>query len=287
MSKAIEEFYFLTETAIDPSHVKTEIVSESNIDIAGKKVSTLTFDTTLQSADVMNWNGKKYPKPWLAESLDSNAMIQNDIKHDQWIGEYGHPLGEGLSTPQEKAMRQAMIQPDKASHKINKYWWVGNLLKGRITTLPSGYGINVRDNTLAGVIPSFSFRGMGKVNPRTKEVLRGLVTTTFDYVFRPSHKEAYGDQIVSLNEAAVEAIIKDFYQSDASQSIPLQEAAAFINELVQSTSENAKRVMDLLETSNGYLAEDLSTYYVQHEGTTILVPVEREVRKNIKKILLP
>jgi len=282
-------FYFFNESAmdLDPELVKnkTTIISEDQkINLAGIKVKTITFDTVLQSTGVMNWNGKKYIKPWLKESIENNPIIQNDLSHDQWMGEYGHPLGEGLS-PNEKGMRQSMIQPDRTSHRINKVWWEDNLLMGRITTLPSGYGINLRDNTLAGVIPSFSYRGMGTVNPKTKEVNRGLITVTYDYVFRPSHKEAYGTKLISLNESA----LLNNMQQDATEKINLSEAVSFINDAMKNKSTEFKKISELFEAAsvNGYLDASLGAYYIQHEGTTILVPIEKSIRKNIKNILLP
>lgn len=278
-----EEFVFFNEATVDPERSEIKILTHNT-----KKgtVPTVTIEATLQTGGELNWNNKIYPTAWLAESLDTNPMIQNDIRRKQWIGEYGHPLGEGLSTPEEKAMRQAMVHPQFASHRVDKYWWIGDTLKGQVTSLPSGFGINFRDNTLNDFPASFSYRGMGKFNKRTREVLRGLISCYYDYVFRPSDKKAYEDAIIALNEAATHsAMLMLNGDADASEVISLSEAASAISELLLKESEDVKRVSDLLETANGYLTHDLEGYYVQGEGTTILVPLGDKVRKNLTNIL--
>lgn len=168
--------YIMCECAINPDDVATTILSESTIsDAAGNKQKTVTTDSTLQSFEVPNWNTRIYGGELVMSSIDNDGMIQNDIKHGQWIGEYGHPLNMD-------AKRAMIIFPQTSSHRILNYRREGNLLKGHVQTLADGMGSVMYNRTMQGVPQAFSLRSLGSVDLATRRVKAPLKVITYDSV---------------------------------------------------------------------------------------------------------
>ena len=168
--------YLMCECSIDPSDIYTEVLEESTItDINGNKKPVVKIDATLQSFDVDNWNRRIYGGDLVMSSIDNDGMIQNDIKHGQWIGEYGHPLD---GTPK----RAMIIYPPTSSHRILSYRREGNLLKGVVETLADGLGTMMAERILQNVPASFSLRSLGSVDLVTRRVKAPLKVITYDSV---------------------------------------------------------------------------------------------------------
>lgn len=187
------EYYILNQTLVDPElALKTrEIISENVVDAGGKKLFTLTFKQVLQSFGDhhRNWNGRIYTSDIVMKGLDSNPLIQHDVKMGTWTGEYGHPI---IEKGMNELARQMTIFPPNACWTIDKYWLEGDMLMGQCTTLAGGYGEMVRDRILTNYPAMASSRAIGGVD-RNGRVLPGYTPITFDCVIRPSHKEAYMD----------------------------------------------------------------------------------------------
>ena len=183
------KYYMLNETTVDEETTMKhrEILHENVIDSPGGKLFTITFKQVLQSFGVRNWNGRIYGKDVVMKALDSNPLVQTDIQHDTWMGEYGHPI---ISKGMNELARQMTIFPPNACWKISKYWTEGNLLMGECTTLVGGYGDILRDRILTGLPAMASSRAVGGVD-KNGNVLPGYTICYFDSVMRPSHKEAY------------------------------------------------------------------------------------------------
>lgn len=168
--------YIICECAVNPDDVSTTILSESTVtDASGNKQKTVTTDSTLQSFEVPNWNTRIYGGELVMSSIDNDGMIQNDIKHGQWIGEYGHPLNMD-------AKRAMIIFPQTSSHRILNYRREGNLLKGHVQTLADGYGLMMYNRTVQGVPQAFSLRSLGSVDLATRRVKAPLKVITYDSV---------------------------------------------------------------------------------------------------------
>lgn len=183
------QYYLLNETTVDEETTMKhrEILHENVIDTPGGKLWTLTFKQVLQSFGVRNWNGRIYDKDTVVKALDSNPLIQTDLKNDTWCGEYGHPI---IEKGMNELARQMTIFPPNICWKISKYWVEGNLLMGECTTLSGGYGDMARDRIITGLPAMASSRAIGGVD-KNGHVLPGYAPVTWDLVCRPSHKEAY------------------------------------------------------------------------------------------------
>ena len=188
-TKAPFAYYFLNETLVDPDDLKRsfEPISENTVEVNGEKLTTLTYNQVLQSFGVRNWNGRIYKKENTMKSLNSNPLIQYDLKMGTWTAEYGHPSIENVKN---ELARQMTIDPTKACNTIDKYWEDGNILMGQCTTLAGGWGDVVMKRCLTGYPPMASSRAIGGVDSNGN-VLPGYTIVTFDTVIRPSHKEAY------------------------------------------------------------------------------------------------
>lgn len=175
-SKPDNTLYVICECSTNPEDISTEILNESTIeDSSGNKQKCVTIDTTLQSFDVQNWNQRIYGGELVMSSIDNDGMIQNDIKHGQWIGEYGHPL--------DPSPRRAMvIYPPTSSHRILNYRREGNLLKAHVQTLASGMGAMMCERIMQNVPASFSLRSLGSVDLATRRVKAPLKVITYDSV---------------------------------------------------------------------------------------------------------
>lgn len=181
-------YFLLNETTVDEETTMKhrEILHENITETPGGKLWTLTWKQVLQSFGVRNWNGRIYDKDVVMKALDTNPLIQNDLKSDAWLGEYGHPI---IEKGMNELARQMTIFPPNACWKISKYWVEGNLLMGEVTSLSGGYGDMLRDRILTGLPAMSSSRAIGGVD-KTGHVLPGYTICYFDSVYRPSHKEA-------------------------------------------------------------------------------------------------
>lgn len=184
------KYYLINETTADEELTLRhhEILSENVTDTLNGKLWTLTWKQVLQSFGVRNWNGRVYDKDIVVKALDTNPLIQNDIKSKAWCGEYGHPI---IEKGMNELARQMTIFPPNMCWRINKYWVEGNLLMGEVTSVSGGYGDILRNRVLTGLPAMSSSRAIGGVD-KSGHVLPGYTAITFDAVCRCSHKEALG-----------------------------------------------------------------------------------------------
>jgi hypothetical protein len=248
-------------------HINSDIniLQETTIDTPSGKIPQVTIDSPLQSFEVKNWNERIYGGSLVMNSIDNDGMIQNDIKHGQWIGEFGHPLD--LSP-----RRQVILYPPTASHRILNYRREGNLLKGHVQTLPYGYGISMANNSLHGVPAAFSLRSLGSVDIKTGRVNAPLKVITYDSVYRPSHIEAYEDKILS---ECVEAS-NDLFTiiSESAVMVPISETMAQITDYVKDRSNNLKMVSEIFKIDNLDCTLDEC-------GTRMNIKIDDETRVNV------
>lgn len=282
IKQADNTLYIMSECAMNPEDVKMDILNESSVEINGVKRKFVTIDTTLQSFEVMNWNQRIYGGDVVMNSIDNDGMIQNDIKRGQWIGEYGHPLD---LTPR----RQMIIYPPTSSHRILNYRREGNLLKGHVQTLANDMGTQMMETILQKVPASFSLRSLGSVDMQTRRVKAPLKVITYDSVFRPSHIEAYQDEI--LSESALWVPKSDTLEGIMTESavyIPVNES---INELIgyaKERSENIKIVADMfkLDSIECSLCENATRMNIKIDNnTSVNIPVDAAIKMQYAEIL--
>lgn len=275
--------YIICECAINPDDISTEILNESTVaDVNGNKKKTVTIDTTLQSFDVPNWNNRIYGGQLVMDSIDNDGMIQNDIKHGQWIGEYGHPLD-----PSPK--RAMVLYPPTSSHRILNYRREGNLLKGHVQTLVDGMGSMMCERILQGVPAAFSLRSLGSVDMATRRVNAPLKVITYDSVFRPSHIEAYQEEI--LNESATYIPQSEKMNDILTESTvfcPITESMEDIMSYVKERSDSVKAVAEMFKLDNlsCALTESGERMNIQIDDHTVAnVPIESVINIQYSDIL--
>ena len=251
--------------------------------MTNKEKKTITAKTTLQSFDVENWNKRIYSGDLVMDSIDNDGMIQNDIKRGQWIGEFGHPLD---TSPK----RQMIMFPQTSSHRILNYWREGNLLKATVQTLPYGYGLAMAENALNGVPWAFSLRSLGSVDLQTRRVKSPLKVITYDNVYRPSHIEAYGNDII--NESAGLCFNEyDLYdimdECSMIEKLPDSFVLSEVTNYVKDRSENLKIIADMfnLDKFECTLNESGTRMNVKSDNTTFNIPIETAIRMQYSNIL--
>jgi len=196
-------YYLLSDTlASEEDTLKYhKILSENVTAIGGPR--TITFKQVLQSAGVRNWNGRIYGKAdgsMLMDAIRNNPLIQNDLKMGTWGGEYGHPI---IEKGMNELARQMTLFPPNVCWVVKNPHMEGNLLVGECTTVPGGYGDMLRDRVLCGFPPMASSRAIGGCD-ENGNVLPGYMLCYIDSVWRPSHKEAYGDMSTVKSGPAAE-----------------------------------------------------------------------------------
>lgn len=200
---------------------------------------TVIIEAVLQTADVFNRNGRKYPKAVLQKALAADH-IQELIKNGSWVGEAGHPMGADTS-------RQVTIDPARMSHRIISTRWEGNKLIGTIESLNTERGIEFKNLILQGMRVAFSLRALGAADqtPAGAVVKDPMRMVCYDWVILPSHKEAYQLKIVnSLNESVTFSL--EYIDSLVATSGGVFKEFALPVNKANKLSENAE-VMTFLE----------------------------------------
>lgn len=277
-NKSPISYYILHETLVDPDLAmkKREIISENVVSKpGGGNLFTVTYKQVLQSFGVRNWNGRMYAKETTMKALDSNPLIQNDIKMGTWTAEYGHPI---IDKGMNELARQMTVFPPNACNTINKYWVEGNLLMGECTTLAGGYGEILRDRILTNYPAMASSRAIGGTD-KSGNVLPGYTIVTFDTVIRPSHKEAYevpNSQVINNFNAA-----RGNSMSEAAVKIDITKDPSFANFLLSESSSRTQIDM-LCETFNlDYSSMVIDNHSVKMQRIdenaveTVIIPISR------------
>ncbi len=149
------------------------------------------FDTTLQSFDVMNRNGRMYlsDNVWQSIQTEENQTL---IRGNRWFGEQDHPFNtteSGKLTPE----RMRKIYMPNRSHVILNPRIRGNLLLATIESSCNDVGKGFRDEVLRGMVPAFSCRAVARMERRNNKptIIIGKLIT-YDWVLFQSHREAEG-----------------------------------------------------------------------------------------------
>ena len=211
--------------------------------------SIVHFTTRLQEADVKNRNGRIYPKIAIENGLNS-PIIKEMLARHTLFGEVGHPVSTDLA-------RQTNVDQTNAAFRINEFYWEGNSLYGKCETLDTEKGRDMAGLIRQGCQLAFSMRGQGAV---TKDPYRdamvvseNLVIITFDWVWLPSHQNAY---ITEINEATEATMLNYNVYSDKqvalTESMNLYENGLLVD---LNNDKKEKEVIDYrMMNSTGYMA---------------------------------
>lgn len=131
----------------------------------------------LQTADMKNGNGRKYPYKVLKREMDN---YQNVIRDNRGIGELDHP-------------DDSVINLKNVSHIVTEIWWKGKDVMGKIKILDTPSGRILKDLVNSGVKIGISSRGLGSVREQLGETVveDDFQLICFDIVSEPSTPNAY------------------------------------------------------------------------------------------------
>jgi len=180
-------------------------------------------------AELQNRNGRIYPKKVLEKAVDS---YQPTIAARRALGELNHPAHPN-------------VNPERASHLIEKLEWDGNNVTGRakiLTSLPMG--MIAKGLIDEGVSFGVSTRGLGSIAERNgvKLVQDDFVLNTIDLVSDPSGIDCWVEGIMEGKEWVFDAttgnwVIAEKIQSQlktlSSKQIQEQKLKLFANFLKQ------------------------------------------------------
>lgn len=276
LSEDIGLMYIAEECTGNASCVK-------NIDVYDKNnLFYVTFDTNLQSFDVINRNQRLYKAPNIMDCIHQEK-IQCLLRDGCWFGEFDHPTPE-YKGQQLSPERIQNVPPAKRTFKIMNPKLSGNLLQGRIQSAQTEIGIGFAKEILAGWTPSFSCRAIATLklvdNKPTVDVRRLI---TYDAVWYPSHKEAHAISAIK----PVSKIIKTYTESvnDIKEKIndvmiPLKE----ILESVGKTDVNTQMILesfDLNESSLTGFDKSRKRVIIKDKDNTIYANISPETKHRV------
>lgn len=192
---------------------------------------------TLQETDVFNRNGRRYFNKFLAPALKAPHIIEL-MRKKSWCGECGHPVKPDLE-------RQLTILPDRTSHRILSLDFRGNLIKGVCEAMHSPLGDIYQNYILQELESAYSLRALGPIRdvPGGKDVLGPMRVVTYDWVFLPSHENAYQDEIIStVTEGAGRKSINTLSES---LILPVNQNQAI--DYIKDKSKNLSFVSEVFE----------------------------------------
>ena len=130
-----------------------------------------------------------YPAEILRREVEK--YMEGPIAQNRALGELDHP-------------ESSVINLKNVCHNIQKLWWDGDDLFGRIEVLDTPSGNILKNLFLNNITVGISSRGMGSVKPlseNTVEVQDDFDLVCWDFVSTPSTHGAYMKPINGLNES--------------------------------------------------------------------------------------
>lgn len=212
-----------------------DISTPANIKVLSDKNKCVKIKADLQDASEWNRNGRNYPLEVLKNGL-GRENIRELIMKKSWVGEAGHPINP---TPQ----RQMTVVQENISHRILDYNFRGTVVNGTVKTTPSPMGYMMRDLILDedAMESAFSLRACGPVRETSKGkmVQDPLNIVCYDWVFFPSHRNAYQTKVLTESANLGNSMILE------SSCVPLyqQEAIRYVKE----ESNNYKIISEMME----------------------------------------
>jgi hypothetical protein len=131
----------------------------------------------LQTADMKNGNGRKYPIKVLKREISNYEIV---VRDNRATGELDHP-------------DDSVINLKNVSHLVTEIWWEGKDVMGKLKILDTPSGRILKDLVGAGVKLGISSRGLGSVREQLGETIveDDFQLICFDIVSEPSTPNAY------------------------------------------------------------------------------------------------
>lgn len=252
----------------------------------------IRFKACLQAfVDKFNRNKRAW-KPGFIKTMIAGEVIQEQLLNGGVPGEAGHPVP---ATGQVTLERICTIEPMRVSHYVKEFTWKSNnYLYGTIETaagIGDSPGTRLMAQVLQGINPAFSAR---TIVPQRKEA-NGTTTVLgpgrligYDWVYGPSHKEAYRDKSVKVTLVNKSKFDVDYATEAASLTTIIMDATEAYTENILRNSSNVNRILDgydpIMETagidSNGIFS------CATEQGSTLYIPTEDNFKKDIKNFML-
>ena len=198
----------------------------SNFDVENVKLGgqPLILTGILQKANVINQNGRIYPRNVLEREINNYKKFINERRS---CGELDHP-------------EQSVVEFKNVSHRVVDVWWEGNVVMGSIEILPTSKGKEVAALVQAKVKIGVSSRGVGstKKDGDYLVVQDDFQLICWDIVTEPSTPMAFvapGEGVQSIDD------IYDY--SSANESV--QTGKTLINDT------KANKIKSILKTIKG------------------------------------
>lgn len=190
--------YYVVCEQTTPDSSKIEILDD------GKKngLNYLRFSACLQAFYGLNRNRRL----WKAEQIkimSEDKPVQELIKRGSFVGEAGHPVPMDGKVTIERILT---IDPLRTSHRITSLSWPNpNEIHGVVETLDdeNGPGHKMMRSIMQGIEPAFSLRSLvpqRKNADGSTTVIGPGRLCAYDWVYLPSHAEAYIDKEIPVKE---------------------------------------------------------------------------------------
>ena len=184
--------YFIVVEQTSPEDNKIQILKDGT----KNGLNFLEFATCLQAFNGPNRNHRDWKASQL-RTMIADRPVQELLSKGSLVGEAGHPVPmDGNVTVQ----RILTIDPLRTSHRVMEFSWPKpNELHGVVQTLddgPGGPGNKMTRMIMQGIEPAFSLRSLVPQRKEPNGIIRVLGPgrlVTYDWVFLPSHEEAYRD----------------------------------------------------------------------------------------------
>lgn len=236
------------------AYMLSEVTSENaNIQILRESQDGVGFKADLQDTAEWNRNGRNYPLHVVKNAL-YRENIQELIQHGSWFGEAGHPIDPTVQ-------RQMTVVQDNISHRILSFKIDKGMIKGELETAPTKQGEFMKKMILNKhpMESAFSLRAVGPVKKtsRGNMVQDPMTAVTYDWVFYPSHRQAYQTEINGINSKGntlSECVFK-----------PLLEANAI--SFIQEDSKNYKLLSNMMDIGSVTLSENCKSVIIDQANT--------------------
>lgn len=240
--------------------------------VGTSKVNRVIVNAVLQDADVKNRNRRVYPKGTISNGLNSE-YVRERISTKTFYGEAGHPLKPDIQ-------RQLYMDQSNISHRINKFWWEGNVLRGEIEAANTARGQDfdgvIRQESKVG----FSLRAVGPITEKRGDITvvkDPLTIFCYDWVIHPSHASAYMTDIISESGNVINESAGIFMPVYAEEAI----------DYIKSQSKNFKMIAECFELDSKeiFLSEDSRKVYVKNGQDTVAIFTEDYIAGEVSRYM--
>lgn len=253
----------------------------------------IRFTTCLQAfVEEYNRNKRKWKSGFIKTMIQAE-IVQELLRAGGVPGEAGHPVPDGSQPTLE---RICTIDPLKVSHYVKSFEWRNGdkYLYGVVETaaaIGDAPGTRLMAQVLQGITVAFSARTIvpqKKMPDGTTVVLGPGRLIGYDWVYGPSHKEAYQDKSVKVTLVNKNNFDVNYATENALYCDIISDATEAYTENILRNSVNVNYVLDgydpVLETAT---VDHNGTFSCKTtEGEQLFIPTEKNFRNEIKNFML-